>query len=125
MLKVKQDRLDEYKEHHNAVWPDMLDTLRRNGWHNYSLYMRDDGTLFGYFEAEESFEASLDRLVELGVAVAAELQKSGMARARVLQVNADVLWKEMDRSMHAPDEEALHALSEISAEDRTPAATAA
>jgi L-rhamnose mutarotase len=38
----------------------MLDALRRHGWHNYSLFMRDDGLLFGYFEAEESLQASLE-----------------------------------------------------------------
>lgn len=58
VLKVKEDRIDEYKERHKRVWSDMLDALRRHGWHNYSLFMRDDGLLFGYFEAEESFEAS-------------------------------------------------------------------
>ena len=60
LLKVKEDMLDEYKERHEAVWPEMLDALRRTGWHNYSLFMREDGLLFGYFEAEESFQASLD-----------------------------------------------------------------
>jgi L-rhamnose mutarotase len=60
ILKVKPDKLDEYREHHRAVWPDMQDALRRTGWHNYSLFLRDDGLLFGYFEAEESFQASLD-----------------------------------------------------------------
>ncbi|MGC8780116.1 MAG: L-rhamnose mutarotase [Anaerolineae bacterium] len=60
LLKVRQDKIAEYKEHHKAVWPEMLDALRRNGWHNYSLFMRDDGLLFGYFEAEESFQASLE-----------------------------------------------------------------
>lgn len=59
LLKVKADKLDEYKQHHEAVWPEMLDALRRTGWHNYSLFLRDDGLLFGYFEAAESFEASL------------------------------------------------------------------
>ena len=59
LLQVKRDRIPEYKKHHEAVWPDMLDALRRNGWHNYSLFMRDDGLMFGYFEAIESFEASL------------------------------------------------------------------
>ncbi len=59
LLKVKADKLDEYKKHHEAVWPDMLDALRRQGWHNYSLFMRADGLMFGYFEAAESFEASL------------------------------------------------------------------
>jgi len=60
LLKVKSDRLEEYKERHQHVWPEMLDALRRTGWHNYSLFLREDGLLFGYFEAEESFQASLD-----------------------------------------------------------------
>ena len=37
----------------------MLEALRRTGWHNYSLFMRDDGLLFGYFETPESFQAAL------------------------------------------------------------------
>jgi L-rhamnose mutarotase len=59
LLKVRQDKIEAYKQHHQAVWPEMLDALRKTGWHNYSLFMRDDGLLFGYFEADESFEASL------------------------------------------------------------------
>lgn len=59
LLKVKQELIPEYKKHHEAVWPEMLDALRRQGWHNYSLFMRADGLLFGYFEAAESFDASL------------------------------------------------------------------
>jgi L-rhamnose mutarotase len=59
VLKVKEDKLAEYKEHHQAVWPEMLDALRRTGWHNYSLFVRDDGLLFGYFETPESFQAAL------------------------------------------------------------------
>ena len=64
LLKVKEDMLEEYKKRHDAVWPEMLDALRRTGWHNYSLFMREDGLLFGYFEAEESFQASLDGMAE-------------------------------------------------------------
>jgi L-rhamnose mutarotase len=60
LLKVREDMLDAYKKRHEAVWPEMLDALRRTGWHNYSLFLREDGLLFGYFEAEESFQASLD-----------------------------------------------------------------
>ena len=52
MLKVREDRLDEYKRHHEAVWPEMLEALSRNGWHNYSLFMAGDGLMFGYFEAD-------------------------------------------------------------------------
>ena len=60
LLKVKKEMIPEYAKHHEAVWPEMLDALQRTGWHNYSLYMREDGLLFGYFEAAESFQASLD-----------------------------------------------------------------
>lgn len=57
-LKVKQDKIDEYIEHHKNVWPEMLAALREAGWHNYSLFMREDGLLFGYFETPESLEAA-------------------------------------------------------------------
>ncbi len=60
LLKVKQDRIDEYKAHHRAVWPEMLDALSRNGWHNYSLFMREDGLMFGYFEADDTFASALE-----------------------------------------------------------------
>ncbi len=60
LLKVKPDKIEEYKARHQEVWPDMLDALRRTGWHNYSLFLRPDGMLFGYFEAAEEFQASLD-----------------------------------------------------------------
>ena len=29
LLKVRPDRLDEYRERHRNVWPEMLDALRR------------------------------------------------------------------------------------------------
>lgn len=60
ILKVKEELIEEYKRRHKQVWPEMLDALRRTGWHNYSLFMRDDGLLFGYFETPDSFQAALD-----------------------------------------------------------------
>jgi L-rhamnose mutarotase len=60
LLKVKPDRLEEYKKHHQKVWPEMLDALRRTGWHNYSIFARPDGLLFGYFETPTDFQAALD-----------------------------------------------------------------
>ena len=52
-LQVKKDRLDEYKERHRHVWPEMQQALRDTGWGNYSLFLRDDGLLFGYVEVED------------------------------------------------------------------------
>lgn len=57
LLRVKKDRLAEYKERHKAVWPEMLQALRETGWHNYSLFLRDDGLLIGYLETPD-FEAA-------------------------------------------------------------------
>jgi L-rhamnose mutarotase len=50
LLKVRKNRLAEYKRRHKKVWPEMLAALRRTGWHNYSLFLRDDGLLVGYLE---------------------------------------------------------------------------
>lgn len=60
ILKVKEELIDEYKRRHEEVWPEMREALTRNGWHNYSLFMREDGMLFGYFETPESFQSALD-----------------------------------------------------------------
>ena len=60
ILKVKADRLEEYKAHHKKVWPEMLEALTRHGWRNYSLFVRDDGLLFGSFETPVDFRAALD-----------------------------------------------------------------
>ncbi|MEL6525607.1 MAG: L-rhamnose mutarotase [Chloroflexota bacterium] len=57
-LKIKQDLIEEYKEHHKNVWDEMLQALSEAGWHNYSLFLREDGTLFGYFETPDSLEAA-------------------------------------------------------------------
>jgi L-rhamnose mutarotase len=57
LLKVKEDRIPEYKERHKEVWPEMLQALRETGWHNYSLFMREDGLLIGYLETDD-FDAA-------------------------------------------------------------------
>jgi L-rhamnose mutarotase len=53
LLKVRQERLEEYRERHAAVWPEMLAALSAAGWHNYSLFLREDGLLVGYLETED------------------------------------------------------------------------
>lgn len=57
-LQVDPTRLDEYRERHKAVWPEMQQALRETGWHNYSLFLRDDGLLIGYVETPD-FDAAL------------------------------------------------------------------
>ena len=52
-LQVKPERLAEYRTRHAHVWPEMLAALARTGWHNYSLFVREDGLLVGYFETPD------------------------------------------------------------------------
>jgi L-rhamnose mutarotase len=56
-LRVRADRIDEYRERHQAVWPEMLAALSAAGWANYSLFLRPDGVVIGYCETSD-FEAA-------------------------------------------------------------------
>jgi L-rhamnose mutarotase len=56
-LQVRPERVQEYKARHAAVWPEMLRALADTGWRNYSLFLRDDGLLIGYFETESLDDA--------------------------------------------------------------------
>ena len=60
LLKVHKERVDEYKQRHAAVWPEMLHALADAGWHNYSLFLRDDGLLVGYCEVANFAKALED-----------------------------------------------------------------
>ena len=66
-LKVKKEKIDEYIQHHKNVWPEMLTALQQTGWHNYSLFIREDGLLFGYFETEESLAVAQAKMAELEI----------------------------------------------------------
>jgi L-rhamnose mutarotase len=52
-LRVRAERLDEYRERHAAVWPEMLEAIRDSGRSNYSLFLGEDGLLIGYYETED------------------------------------------------------------------------
>ena len=49
VIGVKLDKLEEYKRLHAAVWPGVLDMIRKCNIRNYSIYYKD-GLLFSYFE---------------------------------------------------------------------------
>jgi L-rhamnose mutarotase len=53
VLQVKPERLEDYKQRHSSVWPEMLRALRESGWNNYSLFLRPDGLLVGYLETDD------------------------------------------------------------------------
>ncbi|QNE45582.1 L-rhamnose mutarotase [Glaciihabitans sp. INWT7] len=58
-LQVKLGHIDAYRVAHAAVWAEMLEALHDTGWRNYSIFLRDDGLVIGYFETED-LQANLD-----------------------------------------------------------------
>jgi L-rhamnose mutarotase len=66
LLRVRPERLEEYRERHRAVWPEMLEALRATGWRNYSLFLAEDGLLVGYLETGD-FAAAVAGMEETDV----------------------------------------------------------
>jgi L-rhamnose mutarotase len=65
-LRVRPDRVAEYRQRHMDVWPEMQEALRATGWQNYTLFLANDGLLTGYLECED-FEASVASMGSLEV----------------------------------------------------------
>jgi L-rhamnose mutarotase len=65
-LQVRPDCLDEYKRRHQNVWLDMREALSSTGWHDYSLFLRDDGLLIGYL-VTPNFQEALNKMAALEV----------------------------------------------------------
>jgi len=62
VIKVKPEKLEQYKRLHEAVWPEVLDTIRQCSIRNYSIYYKD-GFLFSYFEyTGRDFEADMAKM---------------------------------------------------------------
>jgi L-rhamnose mutarotase len=49
VIKLRPEKLAEYKELHAHVWPEVLRQIQECNIRNYSIYFKD-GFLFSYFE---------------------------------------------------------------------------
>jgi len=62
MIKLKPDRIDEYKRLHAAVWPGVTRAIARSNIKNYSIFLKDE-TLFAYFEYHGTdFEKDMEEM---------------------------------------------------------------
>lgn len=53
VIRLRPERVDEYRRMHEAVWPEVLERLKRSRLRNYSIFLRDlagQPHLFAYFE---------------------------------------------------------------------------
>ena len=105
-LQVRRDRMAEYAERHAAVWPDMVQALHDTGWHNYSLFLREDGLLVGYLETPDLAAA-----------------QAGMART-VVNARWQAEMAEFFDDLDLPPDQGFWQLSEVfHLEDQLPGAT--
>ena len=59
VIALRPEAEQAYRENHAAVWPAVLDTIRRCNIPNYSIFLRN-GMLFSYFEHHGAeFEADM------------------------------------------------------------------
>ncbi|GMA22871.1 L-rhamnose mutarotase [Luteimicrobium album] len=70
-LRVRPELLDEYVARHRSVPPAMLREIAASGRRNYTIFLRPDGLLVGYFETDD-LAASEDYLARSPVATAWE-----------------------------------------------------
>lgn len=64
VIKVKRQKLQEYKQLHAHVWPDVLKMITECNIRNYSIYHKD-GYLFSYFEyIGDDFDADMAKMTD-------------------------------------------------------------
>jgi L-rhamnose mutarotase len=81
VMRVRDGQEEEYRRRHQAVWPEMLEALKRAGCANYSIFQRGRD-LFAYLEvadfermrrelagsdASRRWEAQMAPLMERGI----------------------------------------------------------
>ncbi len=100
VIKVRPEAIGEYKRHHAAVWPEVLDMIRKCNIRNYSIYLKDN-LLFGYFEYHgQDFDADMAKMAadpktQEWWAIMKPMQQPLETR------NAGEWWANMDEVFHA------------------------
>jgi len=99
-LQVDPQRLDEYRRRHAAVWPEMLREIAAAGRRNYSLFLRPDGLLIGYYETDSVQRAD----AHLAASRVAALWEEHMADLFVSTGRADQAATPLDEVFHLEDQ---------------------
>ena len=53
VMSVNPDKHTEYEKRHSPIWPELAQTLKEHGVHNYSIFLQPEThQLFAYVEIE-------------------------------------------------------------------------
>jgi L-rhamnose mutarotase len=62
LIGVKPEHFERYKKYHAAVWPEVLDMIKKCNMQNYSIFHKD-GMLYAYFEyTGKDFNADMAKM---------------------------------------------------------------
>lgn len=64
VIKIKPEKVEEYKSYHKSVWPKVLKKIRECNIKNYSIFLKDN-YLFSYFEyVGKDYEADMKKMAD-------------------------------------------------------------
>lgn len=64
VIKVKPEKLEEYKKLHNEIWPTIVELQEKANIRNFTIFYRD-GYLFKYFEyIGDNYQEDMKALAE-------------------------------------------------------------
>ncbi len=73
----------EYERRHNPIWPELEALLKKQGAHNYSIFVdSESGRLFGYIEIEDEARWAAVNETELA-------RRWGRHMSEVMQIHPD------------------------------------
>ncbi len=66
VIRIKPEKIAEYKQLHAQVWDDVLATISACNIKNYSIFLRQpENMLFSYFEYHgDDFEADMQKMAD-------------------------------------------------------------
>ena len=114
--RVRPDRLEEYRRLHEEVWPELLVELTRAGWRNYSLFLRPDGTVIGFVEADD-LAAAQERVARTEVNARWQAVAEGLF---VAEGPPDQAWELVPEVFHLETQLARHRTAESAEAAGTP-----
>jgi L-rhamnose mutarotase len=64
VIRIKPNKLDEYKKLHAEAWPEILEIIYKSNIRNYSIYLKEpENLLFAHFEyIGNAFEADMAKM---------------------------------------------------------------
>jgi L-rhamnose mutarotase len=62
LIGIRPEEFERYKKYHKAVWPEVLQTIKKCNMQNYSIFHKDN-ILYAYFEYTGiDFEADMAKM---------------------------------------------------------------